>query len=491
MWSRPGRSEHERARRRGGPDRVLPGGRLRRQHPGAAGEAGRPARPGLPRPVESGVHRRAGVRGLAGGVGRGDPAGRGPGVGRPGHPGRALHGRAVRGPAVRRPRRGDRPTGPGAGPQRPVPGLRRTNTDDVGVLGCRDRGGAGAGRIPAGAARRRGHAGRDRGRAAGGRHGRRPAGGVDQLGRRPGHPARALDPWRHVHPPGALCRLVAAGVRGVPPDGRGGRPCPRRVLGRHPRERHRLRPGRRAGGGGVSDLRKSMGGAVGTFVALSTILGSGMMILPGTSYHELGRSAWMPWAIAAVSVIPLLYCYAWLGRRHPSASGVAHYSEIALGPAAGHTAGLLAILALVAGIPATAITGGRYVAEFTGAGSLAWVFPVAVLAAATAVAGAGATVSGRLQVGLILGLFAVVTCTAVVALGAHGLAAPGTELPASSRLGGVLTAVYVAFTGWETVAFTFEEHKRPDVIPRIFAASYGIVVALYALLLFGLLAAVD
>ena len=241
----------------------------------------------------------------------------------------------------------------------------------------------------------------------------------------------------------------------------------------------------------MSTLQKSMGGAVGTFVALSTILGSGMMILPGMSYHQLGRSAWIPWAIAALSVIPLLYCYSWLGRRHPSASGVAHYSEIALGPAAGHTAGLLAILALVAGIPATAITGGRYVAEFTGAGSLAWVFPIAVLAAATAVAGAGATVSGRLQVGLILGLFAVVTCTAVVALGAHGLAAPGTELPAFSRLGGVLTAVYVAFTGWETVAFTFEEHKRPDVIPRIFAASYGIVVALYALLLFGLLAAVD
>lgn len=49
----------------------------------------------------------------------------------------------------------------------------------------------------------------------------------------------------------------------------------------------------------MSGLQKSLGGAVGTFLALSTILGSGMMILPGTSYHELGRSAWMPWAIAA------------------------------------------------------------------------------------------------------------------------------------------------------------------------------------------------
>ena len=240
----------------------------------------------------------------------------------------------------------------------------------------------------------------------------------------------------------------------------------------------------------MSELRKSMGGAVGTFVALSTILGSGMMILPGTSYHQLGRAAWIPWAVAAVSVVPLLYCYAWLGRRHPAASGVAHYSEVALGPATGRTSGLLATFALVTGIPATAITGGRYLAEFSGVPALALVFPVAVLAAATAVASLGAAVSGKVQVGLMLCLFALVVCTGVVAIGAHGPAVPSTDLPAFAGLGSVLTAVYVAFTGWETVAFTFEEHKSSEVIPRIFAASYLIVVALYALILFGLFAAV-
>ncbi|MGI5339615.1 APC family permease [Streptomyces sp. CA-181903] len=241
----------------------------------------------------------------------------------------------------------------------------------------------------------------------------------------------------------------------------------------------------------MSGLRKSLGGAVGTFLALSTILGSGMMILPGTSYQELGRSAWLPWAVAAVSVVPLLYCYAWLGRRHPSAAGVAHYSEVAFGRSAGRSAGLLAVLALVAGIPATAVTGGRYAARFSGLPSLTWLFPVAVLVVATVIGCLGTSVSGKVQVGLVLGLFALVTCIALVALGAHGVRAPSTALPPAGKLGGVLTAVYVAFTGWETVAFTFEEHKRPDAIPRIFAASYVIVVALYGLVLLGLFSAVD
>lgn len=241
----------------------------------------------------------------------------------------------------------------------------------------------------------------------------------------------------------------------------------------------------------MSELRRSIGGTVGTFIALSTILGSGMMILPGTSYFQLGRSAWIPWCIAAVSVAPLLYSYAWLGRRYPSASGVAHYSELALGRAAGKTAGLLAAFALTAGIPATAITGGRYVAEFSGWSTLAWLFPVMVLCLATVIVLAGTNVSGKVQVALVLGLFALVLATALIALVVHGTPQPSIKLPRWGPLGAVLTSVYVAFTGWETVAFTFEEHKRADLIPKIFATSYAAVVVLYALLLFGLFAVVD
>lgn len=175
----------------------------------------------------------------------------------------------------------------------------------------------------------------------------------------------------------------------------------------------------------------------------------------------------------------------------PAASGLSYYSEVAFGPAAGHTSGLLAAIALVTGIPATALTGGRYVAQFAGSPSPAWIFPLAVLAGATAVACVGSAIPSKPQVGQIIALFALVICTAVVALTAHGFEAPSMEPPHFSKLGSVLTAVYLAFTGWETVAFTFEEHKRPDLIPRIFAASYVVVVTLCALLLLGLFAAVD
>jgi hypothetical protein len=212
----------------------------------------------------------------------------------------------------------------------------------------------------------------------------------------------------------------------------------------------------------VSDLNRSMGPTAGTFMALAAVLGRGMMIPPGVSYHALGRSAWVPWTIAAISVIPLLCCYAWLGQRYPSASGVAYYAEVALGRTTGRAVGVIAAVGLFAAVPATAITGGLYVAQFLGLPGAAWMFPIGVLVLATMAAYLGTGVSGRLQVGLIIGLFVLVTCIAVAALSVHGVAPPSVELPAYSDLGSVLTAVYVAFAGWETVAFTFEEHKRSD-----------------------------
>jgi amino acid transporter len=75
------------------------------------------------------------------------------------------------------------------------------------------------------------------------------------------------------------------------------------------------------------------------------------------------------------------------GRRYPSGSGVAYYAEVALGKPAGRAVGIVAAIGLVAAIPATAITGGQYVAEFIDLDAAALVFPVVVLVGATTGAG--------------------------------------------------------------------------------------------------------
>lgn len=238
----------------------------------------------------------------------------------------------------------------------------------------------------------------------------------------------------------------------------------------------------------TNELRRSLGGVTATFIALGTILGSGIMILPGLTYHSLDRSAWVPWAIAAISVIPLLVAYSWLGRRYPAASGVAHYSEVAFGRPLGATSGILALIALATGIPATALTGGRYAAQFTGQPALQWLLPLALVGGATCLAAIGNTVSGRVQTCLTLSLCLVVVLVSTIAIASSGSPHPDLAFPGPS-LAGPLAAVFVAFTGWETVAFTFEEHARPELIPRLFAVSYLIVTSIYALVLLALFAA--
>ncbi|GAA3685479.1 amino acid efflux transporter [Yimella lutea] len=240
---------------------------------------------------------------------------------------------------------------------------------------------------------------------------------------------------------------------------------------------------------GTHELRRSLNGVTATFIALGTVLGSGIMILPGLTYSSLDRSAWIPWAIAALSVAPLLVAYSWLGRSFPSASGVAHYSQLAFGRPLGATSGVLAIIALATGIPATALTGGRYAAQFTDEPALQWLIPLVLVGTAICVAASGTTVSGRVQTGLTLSLCIVVVVVCTAAIASADSPRPDLSFPGES-VAAPLAAVFVAFTGWETVAFTFEEHARPDLIPRIFAISYVIVTTVYALILLALFSVV-
>ena len=238
-------------------------------------------------------------------------------------------------------------------------------------------------------------------------------------------------------------------------------------------------------------MQPSINSVIGTFVALSTILGSGMMILPGTSYFSLHGASWIPWAVAAVSVIPMLFAYAWLGRAYPSSSGVAHYSQVAFGKKSGASCGFMALFALFCGIPATAGTGGRYIQSVVASTWAEPIFAVSAVAIAIFVTLMGASLSGRVQMFLIILLVLTICALSAVALTrVDSLPTFPSDLGIGA-IGSSLVAVYVAFTGWETVSFTFEEHRRSDLIPRVFTASYITVVGLYAILIVGLYVAVD
>lgn len=239
-----------------------------------------------------------------------------------------------------------------------------------------------------------------------------------------------------------------------------------------------------AGGDARLERHLRLPGAVA--LAITIVVGSGALVLPGIAYHEVGDAAVYTWALAAAVTVPLLAIFAWLGSHYPGAGGVAGFVQAAFGRhlAAGVEVVLLGTFSL--GIPAIALTGGNYLAALPGFGAVpSWLSAVALLAAAGVVTATGLRLSTRVQIALALTLSA-----GLLAVGVAGVVAgsPAAPLPAPD-LGTVATAfgaigiVFFAFTGWEMVSFTTEEYANPERdFPRVVAISFLLVVGMYLLL---------
>jgi amino acid efflux transporter len=220
-------------------------------------------------------------------------------------------------------------------------------------------------------------------------------------------------------------------------------------------------------------------------LAVTIVVGSGVLVLPGIAYREVGRSALLAWIITALVSIPLLLVFSRLGARYPGAGGVAGFVQAAFGrhTAAGVEVMLLGTFGL--GIPGIALTGGNYLTTLLPGSASSSLAAIALVVLAAVVVAAGVRLSTRVQIALSL-FFTI----ALLAIGAAGVSlgspiAHGPTLTGSSLLDGVsaIGIVFFAFTGWEMLSFTTEEYVNPKRdFPRAVAISYVVVVSMYVLL---------
>jgi amino acid efflux transporter len=184
-------------------------------------------------------------------------------------------------------------------------------------------------------------------------------------------------------------------------------------------------------------------------------------------------------------VIPLLFVFAALGRRFPTAGGVAGFVGQAF-PGLRMGASYLLVGTFGLGIPAIAITGAAYLAGALSAwlpGTRWAVTAIAggLLLAVLAMAWRGARFAGvaqNLVVTLLIAGLAAVIALAAPSCGTIEFAA------ADPTVRGVwhgAALAFFAYTGWEMLAFTAEEFRNPERdFPLAVGISFVLVVALYA-----------
>jgi len=84
---------------------------------------------------------------------------------------------------------------------------------------------------------------------------------------------------------------------------------------------------------------------------MSSVLGSGILVLPGLAAQIAGPASLVAWVALSIISYPLAYTFASLSARRPESGGVYSFARESLGPRAASAVGWLFILWYVTGAP--------------------------------------------------------------------------------------------------------------------------------------------
>ena len=232
-----------------------------------------------------------------------------------------------------------------------------------------------------------------------------------------------------------------------------------------------------------SGLKRDLGLAETTAIAVGAMVGSGIFILPGIAYVLAGSAAVLAFLIAAVLVLPAALSAAEMATAMPEDGGPYLFVERGMGPLLGTIAGvgtwimlsLKSALALVGGVPYLVYVEPSLAELITYlAVGLALFFTVVNLVSAEG--------SGKLQFGIVAALFAALAW--LIVAGVPDIQPAATEGAFNPGSEGVLAAtavVFISYAGVTKVPAVAEEVKNPGRnLPLAMVGALVIVAALYA-----------
>ena len=230
-----------------------------------------------------------------------------------------------------------------------------------------------------------------------------------------------------------------------------------------------------------STLRKVITVRHAVAIYVSSVLGAGVLVIPGLAAKEAGPASLLAWALLSLASYPFAYTFSTLSARKPESGGIYAFSKEAFGHGVGTMTAWLFVAWVVLGAPAITLAAGTYLAySFPVSGPGVFVVAAGILALAYGINLQGIRLSGRVQVA------AVVIMVALLAL-AVAASSPGIRpsnftpfLPGGLASVGVASALVVwSFLGYENVSNIAEEFKDPK---RDFGRSVTISVVLIGVL---------
>lgn len=207
----------------------------------------------------------------------------------------------------------------------------------------------------------------------------------------------------------------------------------------------------------------------GAALLATTLLGTGVFILPQVSLQQAGGAAIGIWLLLTLLAVPVTIIFGALAGAIPNAAGPAHFVGEAFGAVAGRLMGLLFLLVVPVGGSAALLMTWSFIEPWFGAqyqlpGQLLF---LGLLFGLNRV---GFQLSARLQLGLTLAIVAVVVLLIALFVG-RGVSLPPVQLalPAWSGLSAALALGFWSFLGVEAMTHLAQDFRDParDMLPAL------------------------
>lgn len=232
-------------------------------------------------------------------------------------------------------------------------------------------------------------------------------------------------------------------------------------------------------------LQKHIGSKELLAYYISSVVGVGVLIIPGIAAQIAGPASLLSWVFLALISAPFAIAFAQMAILVPNSGGVPSFVEQKFDPVLGQAMAILLSLSMVIGNPVLGLASAHYLHDFLGfdASWVPWVgFGFMLFSIAFNLIGirVGSKIQSYALFFLILGLIAIVL-----------LSLPKTELKnmtpffphGITSVGSAMVVCLFSFLGWENVSSIAEEVKQPErtfrkVIPWAIACVGGLYVSI-------------
>ncbi|MGE7881898.1 APC family permease [Bacillus sp. NPDC094077] len=217
----------------------------------------------------------------------------------------------------------------------------------------------------------------------------------------------------------------------------------------------------------------------GTSLYVGAVLGSGILILPGMTASVAEGNAVVSWLVMISLSIPLAFTFAFLSIEHPSAGGIATFSEKAFGKNMGAMIGWCFFIAGSVGQIVVSLTGGMYIVKvFALPSYFSYVIALIILSISIGFNLCGLKMSGLFQICIGVLTFLILIVTIISSLPYIEMKNINVHI-SMKEINPILEAsllIFWSFFGWEAIASLAPEFKTPRKRNIILSTGFAIII---------------